>query len=314
MDSATEPDTGRGESGMHGRSGRERAAVLVGTVLLAMAVGLAFAPVAGAAQPPGQLRLGHLSPGTGAVVATISGPEGAGSTEQVVARDAAYGDVTGYLRLVPGRYTVTMRPVGSDPAGPAPLSAGLQIAPGTTQSLFFFDTGSGQVRGDLVPDDLTAPAAGSGRVRIVQGVRTPTPLQALAVGGPRLATDLAYGAVTDYATVAARTWDVRLSSGAATEAAQLPVGAGSVTTVVVTGGPGGALTAHPITDTPGLPVGPAPAAAHGGVPPPRGGVPAGAGGTADDDGPGVLPLVLCLLAAPVLVYGTSVLRAARRRG
>lgn len=299
---------------MHVRTGRVRGAVLVGTILLAVAVGLAFSPVAGAAQPVGQLRLGHLSPGTGAVVATISGPDGAGSTEQTVARDAAYGDVTGYLRLVPGRYTVTMRPVGSDPSAPAPLAAGLQIAPGTAQSLFFFDTDSGQVRGDLVTDDLTAPAAGSGRVRVVQGARTPTPLQALAVGGPRLATDLAYGAVTEYATVAARTWDVRLSSGAATEAAQLPVGAGSVTTVVVTGGPGGALAAHPITDTPGLPVGAAPAAVHDGAPLPRGGVPAGAGGTADDDGPGVLPLALCLLAAPVLVYGTSVLRAARRRG
>lgn len=301
---------------MRGRTRRGRLSVLMGTLLLAAAAVLVAAPAAGAAEPTGKLRIGHLSPATGAVDATLVGPEGTASATQVLASGAGYGAVTDYVDLVPGRYSIAMRPHGSDPAAAAPLSAGLQVAPGTAQSLFFFDNGpGGEVRGQLVDDDLAAPAAGQGRVRVVQGAETAAPLQAVAVGGPRLATDLGYGAVTEYATVAARTWDVRMSSGPTTRAAQLPVGGGSVTTVVVTGGPDGALKATPLDDVAGLPVA-SPAAATTPATPapvPQGGVPAGAGGTADG-GPGVLPLVLVLIAAPLLVFGLSTASAVRRRG
>lgn len=327
---------------MRVRRRRARWSGLLGMLLVGSAAVLALAPVAGADQPTGQVRLGHLSPSTSAVDVTVEGPEGASSTSQVVARGAAYGAVTDYLKLVPGRYSVEMRPAGADPTTPAVLSAGLQIAPQSAQSLFFFDSGpSGQVRGELIDDDLTAPPTDSGRVRIVQAAEGIAPVQALAVDGPRLATDLGYGTVTDYSTVAAKTWDVRLSSGATTEAAQLPVGGGSVNTVVVTRS-GGAITLTPLVDVAGLPVAitpapaaPAPAGAPGAAPAPapapapqasvapappaassrpvpQGGVPAGGGGLSDD-GPGVLPLVLALAGAPLLVYAASVGSTLRRR-
>lgn len=320
-----------------GRPARARLTGLAGLVLLVAAGALAIAPAAGAQEPTGKVRLGHLSPATPGVDITLSGPEGPSSVDQRVGSGVAYGAVTDYLNLVPGRYSIAMRPAGSDPKAPAPLSAGLQIAAGTAQSLLFFDDGTGgSVRGELVNDDLSAPGNSDGKVRLVQGAEGIPPVQALAVDGPRLATDLAYGTITDYSTVAARTWDVRLSSGGTTQAAQLPVGGGSITTVVVTKDGSGKLGVTPLTDLAGLPVGlptsgaatPGPSGAPGAgapaAPPsskpggptrqvPVGGVPAGGGGTAGDDGPGLLPVVLALAGAPMIAYSASSLAAVRRR-
>ncbi|TCK20889.1 DUF4397 domain-containing protein [Pseudonocardia endophytica] len=312
---------------------------LGGLVLLVAAGALALAPVAGAQEPTGKVRLGHLSPKTPGVDITLSGPEGPTSVDQRVGSGVAYGAVTDYLNLVPGRYSIAMRPAGSAPDAAAPLSAGLQIAPGSAQTLLFFDNGSGgSVRGELVDDDLSAPGTSDGKVRLVQGAEGIPPVQALAVDGPRLATDLAYGTVTDYSTVAAKTWDVRLSAGGATEAAQLPVGGGSVNTVVLTKDASGKLAARPLTDVAGLPVsgpqsgaaasGPSGAPANGAGPAapapaapkaparqiPVGGVPAGGGGTAENDsGPGLLPIVFAVAAAPLLAYSVSSVAAAARR-
>ncbi|MBW0101575.1 DUF4397 domain-containing protein [Pseudonocardia sp. KRD291] len=320
---------------------RDRLLGLLGMALLVGAATLATAPIAGAQEPTGQIRLGHLSPTTPGVDITLSGPEGPSSVDQRIASGAAYGAVTGYLKLVPGRYTISMRPAGSDPNAEAPLAAGLQVAAGTAQSLLFFDNGSGgSVRGELVNDDLSVPTAADGKVRLVQGADGLPPLQALAVDGPKLATDLAYGTVTDYATVAAKTWDVRLSAGGQTLAGQLPVGGGSVNTVVVTRDTAGKLAVKPLADVAGLPVGipanptpsvqqpsgapeaAAPAAPAAPKPPaakpapqqqiPIGGVPAGAGATAGG-GPGVLPILLALAGAPLLVFSMSSMSAARRR-
>lgn len=323
-----------------GRLARARMSGLAGLVLLVAAGALAVAPVAGAQEPTGKVRLGHLSPSTPGVDITLSGPEGPSSVDQRVGSGVGYGGVTDYLNLVPGRYSIAMRPAGSDPNAAAPLSAGLQIASGSAQTLLFFDNGAGgSVRGELVNDDLSAPGTSDGKVRLVQGAEGIPPVQALAVDGPRLATDLAYGTVTDYSTVAARTWDVRLSAGGTTQAAQLPVGGGSVNTVVVTKDASGKLAVTPLTDVAGLPVPvpqggaatPAPSGAPGAAPqgttppssapgaPPRqlpvGGVPAGGGGTADDgsSGPGLLPLVFAVAAAPLLAYCASSLAAFRRR-
>lgn len=306
------------------RRTRARVAGWLGVVLLGLAAMLAIAPAAGAAAPTGKVRMGHLSPTTGAVDATLTGPEGSSSVSRKVAGGVGYGAVTDYLDLVPGRYVVELRPAGSAPAGPTAVTAGLQITAGSAQSLFFLDTGPlGAVRGDLVTDDLVAPPTDQGEVRLVQGAGDVPPVQVRAVDGPRLATNLQYGNVTDYSAVDARTWDVVLSAGGQTKTVQLPVSGGSVNTIVVTRSGTGELKVTPLSDVAGLgvvvpndssggsgtekPAKPAP----GKRPVPQGGVPAGAGGGAGD-GPGGLPLLLALVASPLLVYAVSAGRARRR--
>lgn len=295
---------------MDGRRLRARIAVLVGSLLFATAVALSVVPVANASPPAGRLRLGHLAPSVGAVEARIEGPDGAASSPRLAAPDVRYGTVSGYVDLAAGQYTVSMHAVGSGPDSPALISAPVRVDAGASRSLFFLDSApEGRPKGRVVDDDVAAPGAGLGRVRLVQAAHAGSLLEAQAVGGPRLATDLGYGTVTGYATVDARTWDVRLASGGRTEDATLPVGPGSVSTVVVTSAADGALTVQPLVDRPGVTAATGGSAATPVIP--RGGVPAGAGGASD--GPGVLPLLLALPAAPVLAYGMTVLGAARRR-
>ena len=74
-----------------GRLARARTTGVAGMVLLVAAGALALAPVAGAQEPTGKVRLGHLSPGTPGVDITLSGPEGPSSVDQRVGSGVGYG-------------------------------------------------------------------------------------------------------------------------------------------------------------------------------------------------------------------------------
>jgi Domain of unknown function (DUF4397) len=96
-----------------------RPAGMAGAVAVALAWFLAAAPAY--AQPPadGLLRVGHLSPTTPAVDVYVFA-EGTTPATRPEARGASYGAVTAYETLVPGRYTVAMRPAARRRATPAP--------------------------------------------------------------------------------------------------------------------------------------------------------------------------------------------------
>lgn len=300
---------------------------LAGLLLLGTAALLVAAPAHAQTPEVGHVRLGHLSPTTPAVDVYLTAPGADAAREPLVAQ-AGYGAVTPYQDLAPGRWTVEMRPAGASPDTAAPLTAALEVAPGSAQSLLFFDTGvNGEVQGELLTDDLSPAAAGSGRVRVIQGAAGEAPVEMQAAGGPRLATALQYGSVTDYATVDARAWDVAIAAGDQQLQATLDVADGSVSTVVLTRDGAGALVATPLVDRagglaptlPGLPQlsGP-PVAAPGeeqapeavpeadtgtGPAMPQGGVPAGGGFTAD--GPDPAPILLGLAGALLLVFAVS---------
>lgn len=310
---------------------------LLGIALLSAASLLAAVPAM--AQPPefGQVRLGHLSPSTPGVDVYLTAPGETPSQEPLV-RDAGYGAVTPYKDLAPGRYTVEMRSAGAAPDSPAPLSAAVEVTPGSAQSLLFFDTGAmGTVQGQLVVDDLSPAESGTGRVRIVQGAQGDAAIDMQAAGGPRLATGLEYGTVTDYASVEARAWDVAIAAGDEQLQATLDVAAGSVSTVVLTRDAAGALAVLPLVDlegglltpaVPGIPElsGPPVAGPNEEVAPepaapaepaetrmPQGGVPAGGGATAGSPDPA--PVLLAVGGALLLVFSVSgsPLRRARHR-
>lgn len=340
---------------------------LTGTAAAAMAVGLCLgAPGVAAAQtqplqtpplqtpplqtPPlpipvpqqtedtGKIRIGHLSPTTPAVDMYLSRP---GAVEVQVARGTGYSAVTPYLERSPGLYTIAARRAGAPADSPPVVTATVEVSPGSAQTAFFFDTGvGGTVQGQVLLDEETPVAPGSGLVRIVQGAGGAGPVDAQAVGGPPLADDLRYGTSTAYAPVPARPWSVEFSAGGFVHAATLEVESGSVTTVVVTRDVAGRLTVTPLQDVDGVPlpavapltpalpevqeqpVPPAPgtaagdaaapegSAAPGSTPMPRGGVPAGGGwGAGPDSGP--LPVAAALLLAVGIVAGGSRLRARR---
>ncbi|MEV4598315.1 DUF4397 domain-containing protein [Amycolatopsis sp. NPDC049253] len=257
---------------------------------------LTTTPAAGAATGPGPgvgwIRVGHLSPGVPPVDIYFAP---FGQPGKVVIRKAGYGAVTPYSSLDPGRYTLSMRPADAAPTTAPALSATISVEQQTAHSLLVFENGPDQtLRGTLVTDDLTAPGPGKGRVRVVEGSATPAPV---TVGGPdgmALATNAAYGDTTPYAEVPEGIVPVQLTSGSVKANADVPVAAGSSTTLLVTQD-NGALKATPISDGADLPN------------PPKLGVETGGGGTAsggDHSEPwfaaGVVVFLLVLVLTPLV--------------
>ncbi len=168
-----------------------------------------------------------------------------------------------------------MRAVGVSPSSPALLSATVQVADGHAYTVLA-EGASDPLSVHLQSDDLTPPAAGKARVRLVQASTAASFVDVQAVMGPALANNALYGAVTKYAEVPQGRWTLQVSAGSdPSTTTQVDVRAGSVNTLLVLNNPSGGVTVRAITD------------AVGTVATPKGGVETGEGGTA---GPAPLPL------------------------
>ncbi len=206
-----------------------------------------------AAADGGLLRLAHLSPDTPAVDVVIAGP--APAADGATAFDGvSYGDVSPYVELPAGRYTVAVRRAGAPTDTPAVLSSTIDLTAGSAHTLTvsrpFADLGLAEV-----DDDLSAPPPGEGRIRVLDGTSGDVVVR-LPDG-----TELS-GAVT----VPAGRIPVLVSStdGRTTEV-PLDVAGGSVQSLLVLDDADGDLRVRPVID------------AAGPAEPPVGGVDAGGG-------------------------------------
>jgi hypothetical protein len=272
------------------RPGGLAAAALLLVALTPVTAEAATAPGPGV----GWIRVGHLSPKVPPVDIYFAP---FGQAEKVVIRKAGYGAVTPYSSLDPGKYTLSMRPADAASSTPPALSATIEIAERSAYSLLVFTNGPGStLKGTLVTDDLTAPAAGKGRLRIVEGSAAIAPV---SVDGPGvlLAQDAPYGFTSPYVDVPQGRWPLQLRSGTAKTSPEVDVKAGSSTTVFVLEN-NGVLKANPISDGASLPQ------------PPKLGVETGGGGTASPSGTPLWPALAVVGLLAALVVGR---RAARAR-
>ncbi|WP_372665318.1 DUF4397 domain-containing protein [Amycolatopsis kentuckyensis] len=272
------------------RPGGLTAAALLLVALTPVTAEAATAPGPGV----GWIRVGHLSPKVPPVDIYFAP---FGQAEKAVIRKAGYGAVTPYSSLDPGKYTLSMRPADAASSTPPALSATIEIAERSAYSLLVFANGPGDtLKGTLVTDDLTAPAAGKGRLRIVEGSAAIAPV---SVDGPGvlLAKDAPYGFTSPYVDVAEGRWPLQLRAGSVQSAPEVDVKAGSSTTVLVLEN-NGVLKANPISDGASLPE------------PPKLGVETGGGGTASPSGPPLWPAFAAVALLAALVVGR---RAARAR-
>ncbi|MBB5857906.1 DUF4397 domain-containing protein [Amycolatopsis umgeniensis] len=218
----------------------------------------------------GWIRVGHLSPKVPPVDVYFAA---FGKAEKVVIRKAGYGAVTPYSSVAPGAYTISMRPADAAASSPPALSATIEIKETSAYSLLVFANGpGGGLQGDLVQDDLTAPAAGNGRVRVVQGSAALAPVTVTGPDGKAVASDAAYGVTTPYTNLPEGRWPLKLTSGGASSESTVDVKAGSTTSLLVTEN-GAGLKTEPIADGATLPD------------PPKLGVETGGGGTAENSLP-----------------------------
>jgi Domain of unknown function (DUF4397) len=278
------------------RPGRPRLAgprlsVLLGALVLSSGL-LAGAASAAAAAPDtssvGWIRLAHLSPNTPAVdVYLYSYGDPSALT---VLKSVAYGDVSPYLKVGTGEYTVAMRGAGAAPGSAPVLSSNIQVKPGGAYTVAGVGPASG-LRLQVLVDQLTTPP-GQALVRVIQASLKENQVTVTA-GSTVLAHDLTFSMVSAYGKTSPGTWTVRASGGGEQVTQQIQLAADTIHTLVILDGTSG-LKIDDLED------------AAGSVVMPEGGASTGLGGTAPGQAPSPLPWIAAVAVGGLLTLGGAV--------
>jgi hypothetical protein len=270
-------------------------------VLTAITLGVPIvaATPAAAAQDPGYVRLAHLSPDTPAVDVYLSSVSGAIDEQTFPA--VGYGVVSGYQALPTGTYAVSMRLAGAEPSSPPVLTTQVEVAGGAAYTV----AGVGR-NADLglrvIEDDLSMPADGKAKVRLVHASVNAPVLTMGVADGPTIAEDVAFADTTPYREVDPGTWtlEIQPEGDAEPTTKEATLDEGNVYTCLVLDTEQGGLTWNLLVD----------AGREGVVP--SGGVETGAGGL-QRSGLTAVPFaaVLMALAAGLAIF--AVRRAGARR-
>ena len=182
---------------------------------LVMALALA-APALAQGTPEAQVRVAHLSPDAPNVDVSVNG-------EPVAAlQNVPYGTVSPYLPLPAGTQQVTVYPAGdsSQPVidTPVDLAAGGAYTIGAVGLV-----SDGTLRAQVYQDDLTPPAQGNSKLRVVHASPDAGPVDVVPVGGAPLVSGLQFPNASPYAQVPAGTYTLNVNAaGTGTTAISVP--------------------------------------------------------------------------------------------
>jgi hypothetical protein len=268
--------------------------LLGGTAAFAAAVSPA-ASAAPAASQDGWVRIAHLSPKAPAMDMYLY-PFG-DPADPTVLRDVSYGDVSAYMALSPGQYTVAMRGFGASAASPPALTTSFMVSARTAYTVAALGPDPG-LRVDVLKDEMTAPA-GKALVRVFQA-SLKEPLVTVSYGRDVLARQLAFGSATSYTAVSPGTQTVQFTASGADAAMSVELAADTIHTIVVLDDSSG-LKVDSLTDAVGSQIMPA------------GGADTGFGGTAPRPPADPAPWLLTIAAGALLTLaGCAGLRRSRR--
>jgi hypothetical protein len=273
------------------RLSRHLARLAAVTVLVGGTAGFAAAasPAASAsstaasATQDGWVRIAHLSPKAPAMdmyMYPFGDPE-----QATVLRDVGYGDVSAYMALGPGQYTVAMRGFGA-PASSAPaLTTSFMVSAHTAYTLAALGPDPG-LRVEVLRDQMNPPT-GRALVRVFQA-SLKEPKVTVTYGPDVLAQQLAFGSATSYTSVSPGTHMVRFTTSGADAGMRVKLAPDTVHTIVVLDDSSG-LRVDALTDAVGSQV------------MPSGGAGTGLGGTAPRPPANPAPWLLLMAAGVALV-------------
>ena len=247
---------------------------------------IAAAPPAASAAPlaaqDGWVRIVHLSPQAPAMDIYLY-PFG-DPAHPTVLRGVGYGDVSAYMALSPGQYTVAMRgfdaPASSHPA----LVSSFMVNAKTAYTVAALGPDPG-LRVEVLKDQMTTPR-GKTLVRVVQASLKVNRVT-VSYGSTLLTKQLTFGSVTAYMTVSPGVRTVKVTASRKHATLSLGLTANTVHTIVVLDGSSG-LKADDLTDAVGTQAVPA------------GGTGTGLGGTALPPPADLAPWLLLVLAGALL--------------
>jgi hypothetical protein len=281
---------------------RSRAASLLAIVLIALAVPLSLAPSASAANV-GYIRLAHLSPDTPKVDVWLTSFRDKKFSE--VVRSVPYGTLSPFQRLQPGTYNVSMRSPGAAADSKPLLTTNLRVKPGGAYTV----AGVGRranITLKVLNDDLSAPAPGTARLRLVQASSAAKVVDVTTSTGRSLVTDAAFPSATSYVSIPAQRWTLTVGpkqGGALSATRTVDLKAGAIYTLLLLDKKLDDVQLVVRTDSAGTPNTPV------------GSVAAGLGGAAPSQ-PGSSPVRPLAAVVAVLLLGIAMYvgRPARPRG
>lgn len=211
---------------MH-RIGSALAAVVGGVIVLTAG---SAAAAYGSAEPEagGWARLAHLSPDTPEVDVSLTGLDGESVLEL---EDVGYGDVSAYARLTAGTYTAAMRPAGAPADSEPVITAAVEVKDGVSITVAAVGMNA-ELSGRILTDDLTPPASGQARVRVIQAAVSSPTADVTTDTGVELAKQAEFGTATGYTELAGGRWTLTIT-GESTGTSEIDLAAGSVNTLFV---------------------------------------------------------------------------------
>jgi hypothetical protein len=270
-----------------------------GTIALIAATSpAASAASTAAAAPSGAwVRIAHLSPKAPAMDIYMY-PFGEPG-HPIVLKDVAYGDVSAYMAVSPGQYSVAMRGFGASASSPPALITSFMVTAQTPYTVAALGPDPG-LRVEVLKDQTTTPA-GKALVRVVQA-SLKEHLVTVSYGPEVLARQLAFGLATSYTAVSPGAQTVQFTAPGQHAARSVKLAADTIHTIVV------------LDDSSGLKV-VALLDAAGSQTMPQGGAAAGFGGMAPRPPANPAPWALMIAAGALLtVAGFAGLRPGHRAG
>lgn len=186
------------------------------TVVAGAGAAVAVAAPAG----PSFLRLAHLSPDTPTVDVYLASVGDASRRFTVPGVD--YGAVSDYRALPADTYTVSMRAAGAPAESPPVISTTLTTDSGAAYTV----AGTGlyaQLGLAVLSDELSMPAAGEARIRVVNAAATAPQVDLAITGGPAIASGVGFAETTGYRSVPTGVWTVEVRTPGAQDPTRLPV-------------------------------------------------------------------------------------------
>lgn len=220
------------------------AALLLGAAAVSPSLAASAAPAA-TQTGPGWVRLAHLSPDTRSVDVRLTAF--GGSTVLYELDNVSYGSVSPYQQLPGGSYTVTMVPAGSTSWKKPMLSSAITVTTGKAATVAAFGSNT-KLAVKSFSDDLTAPQAGTARVRLIQASTKVRSVDVSTSTGMPVAENALAGSATGYAAVPAGAWTLKLKAKRITGTSPLNLAAGSITTLLVLDSSSG-IVIRPVLDS-----------------------------------------------------------------
>jgi hypothetical protein len=215
-------------------------------VLAGGLVAAAAAPASAADAGTGWVRVGHFSPNTKAVDVKITALAGGAALYSL--DDVTYGQVSKYLDMNAGNYVVSMRPATASASSKPMISQSFQVQPGIATTVAAYGSNA-HLKTTVFTDNLTAPAAGDARIRLIQASTKHPTVTLTTSTGMLLAKDASTGTATDYASVPAGPWTLDVTGSGAKAHAPVNLANGTVDTVLVLDNASGGVSLSTIVDS-----------------------------------------------------------------